>query len=151
MGIELGFVRDLQAMYQRSIRAQNESVPGTAFRYTAGHPDSNAIKTRTHCQYENIKTMKKHQFPYVALALAVFLMLLVMAGSRIGPNGNTTLPLLALLVMSEFGFFVTAFGAFFGIQHIRSIGIKSVYTVVTLLCLLFAIRFMWLGIALWPL
>ena len=95
--------------------------------------------------------MKKHQFPYIALGLAIFLMLLVMVGSKIGPNGNTMLPLLALLIMSEFGFFVTAFGAFFGIQHIRSFGIKPVYTVVTILCVLFSVRFMWLGINLWPL
>jgi len=95
--------------------------------------------------------MKKHQFPYIALGLAVFLMLLVMMGSKVGPNGNTTLPLLTLLIMSEFGFFVTAFGAIFGVQHIRSIGIKPVYTVVTVLCALFSVRFMWLGITLWPL
>lgn len=95
--------------------------------------------------------MKTINFPYIALALSSFLLLLVMKGSELSDDGTTLMPLLTLLVVSEFSFFVTAIGVYIGSQNIRMQGIQSVYTLATVLCLVLSIRFMFLGIELWPL
>ncbi|MDC9724956.1 MAG: hypothetical protein PSN44_03415 [Gammaproteobacteria bacterium] len=95
--------------------------------------------------------MKTINFPYIALGLSAFLLLVVMRGSVLNSEGVTSLPLLTLLVISEFSFFVTAIGVYIGAHNIKAAGIKSVYTVVTLLCLVLSIQFMLLGIKLWPL
>ena len=95
--------------------------------------------------------MKKYNFPYIALGLGLFLMLVVIKGSEIRSDGHTTIPLLSLLAISEFAFFVTAIGVYIGIKHILSVGNKLIYTAVTLFCILLSIRFLMLGIDLWPL
>ncbi len=46
--------------------------------------------------------MKTQDFPYIALALGAFLLLVVLKGSQIGSDGLSYLPLLTLLVVSEF-------------------------------------------------
>ncbi len=95
--------------------------------------------------------MKTHDFPYIALALGAFLLLVVLRGSQIASDGLTSLPLLTLLVVSEFSFFVNAIGAYIGFNHSRKTGFKPVYTMVSVLCLALSLYFMWLGIQLWPL
>lgn len=95
--------------------------------------------------------MKTYNFPYIALSLGLLLMLAVMKGSEIRGEGETALPVLTLLMISEFAFFVTAAGAYIGIRHSLSTGIKPVYTMITALCILLSVRFLFLGIDLWPL
>jgi len=95
--------------------------------------------------------MKTINFPYIALALTAFLLLLVLKGSELNSDGATMLPLLTLLVVSEFSFFVTAIAVYIGSQNIKAKGIGSIYSLVTLLCLALSIQFMLLGIKLWPL
>lgn len=95
--------------------------------------------------------MKSYNFPYIALSLGLLLMLVVMKGSEIRDDGMTALPVLTMLVISEFAFFVTAAGAYIGIRHSLSTGIKPVYTIITALCILVSVRFLFLGIDLWPL
>lgn len=95
--------------------------------------------------------MKTINFPYIAFGLCSFLLLLVMKGSETGNDGQTILPLLTLLVVSEFSFFVTAIGGYIGIKHSLVTSTKPIYMVITLLCILLSLRFMLLGIALWPL
>jgi len=95
--------------------------------------------------------MKTINFPYIALGLGAFLLLLVIGGSEINTDGTTVLPLLTLLVVSEFSFFVTAIAVYIGSQNIKAMGLKSFYSLTTLLCLFLSIQFMLLGIKLWPL
>ena len=95
--------------------------------------------------------MKLAALPYVAVGIGVPLMFLVIKGSETGSDGSTTMPLLTLLVVSEFAFFVTGIGAFIGVRHLRQEGIQPVYALVSVFCVLLAILFMWLGIKLWPL
>jgi len=95
--------------------------------------------------------MKTINFPYIALGLTAFLLLLVIKGSELNSDGTTTLPLLTLLVVSEFSFFVTAIAVYIGSHNIKAKGFRSLYSLVTLLCLALSIQFMLLGIQLWPL
>ena len=95
--------------------------------------------------------MKTQDFPYIALALGTFLLLVVFKGSQTGSDGLSYLPLLTLLVVSEFSFFVTIIGAYIGFNHGRKAGFKPIYSLITLLCLLLSLYFLWLGINLWPL
>jgi len=94
--------------------------------------------------------MKIETFPYIAAGVGILLMVLVIKGSETNVDGVTQIPLLTLLIVSEFAFFVTAFGAFIGFKQIRLKGMKLWYLAVSLFCVLMAIRFMWLGIELWP-
>jgi len=95
--------------------------------------------------------MKTINFPYLALGLTAFLLLVVLRGSAVNDDGTTVLPLLTLLVVSEGSFFITAIAVYIGSQNIKAMGINSVYSLVTLLCLVLSITFMLLGIELWPL
>ncbi|MGD8914611.1 MAG: hypothetical protein PVI97_17940 [Candidatus Thiodiazotropha sp.] len=94
--------------------------------------------------------MNKNNFPFVALGIGLFMMLFVMKGSETSDDGITAIPLLTLLVVSEFAFFVTAVGAYFGARHIQADGMKPLNTASTLICMLLSVGFLWLGIALWP-
>ena len=95
--------------------------------------------------------MKKINYPYIALGLGLFLMLVVIKGSEIRADGATAIPLLTLLIISEFAFFATAAGVYIGVKHILSDGMKIVYTAITVFCFLLSVRFMMYGIDLWPL
>jgi uncharacterized membrane protein len=94
--------------------------------------------------------MKKESFPFVASGLGLFLMLLLIKGSETGEDGSTLIPLLTLLVVCEFAFFVNAIGAYIGIKHTIATGLKPLYTVITLTCIVLAFLFAWIGISLWP-
>lgn len=95
--------------------------------------------------------MKTINFPYIAAGLGLMLMLVVMRGQQLDSDGQTVLPLLTLLVVSEFCFFVNAIGLYIGAKQIKSAGFQALYTVTTILCALLAIRFLFLGFSLWPL
>jgi len=94
--------------------------------------------------------MKSSPFPYIAAALGLTLLLAVTKGSDTDPQGETLLPLLTLLLMSEFGLILSAFGVYFGIRQIRSTGFTSGYAVATVVCGLLSVCFLYLGLQLWP-
>ncbi len=94
--------------------------------------------------------MKNHTFPYIAVGLGVILMLVVTKGNELRASGASEIPLLTLLVISEVAFFATAIGAFIGFKHIRTVGFKTSYSLVTAACVLLAGQFLWLGLGLWP-
>ncbi len=99
--------------------------------------------------------MKTINFPYLALAMGLFLWMVVDRGSQLGSNGEPALPLLTLLIANECAFFLTAVGAFIGIKYLKSINFKlsqkPLYTMTTVLNILLTIQFTLLGIKLWPL
>jgi len=94
--------------------------------------------------------MKTVNFPYLALPFGLVFMLAIMIGSETGSNGVTRIPLLTLLVMNEFAFIITAAGGYIGMKHMLSVGVRPVYATITIGCILLVIRFLLLGIALWP-
>jgi len=99
--------------------------------------------------------MKTYNFPYLAAALGLFLLLVINIGSRLGSDGATALPLLTLLIVNECAFFLSIAGVFIGIKQVSSgaqkFNLMSTYTIVIILCGLLTIVFALLGIKLWPL
>ncbi len=99
--------------------------------------------------------MKTINFPYLALALGLFLLMVVSKGSETDAAGITALPLLTLLIVNECAFFLSAVGAFIGIKHLKTINfnikLEPLYSMTTVLCILLTVQFTLLGIKLWPL
>ena len=98
-----------------------------------------------------ITGMKTYNFPYIASALGLILTFVIMRGSQLAEDGETALPLLTLLIVNEFAFFVTAIGTYIGINNTMKSGIKPAYVAMTVLCAILCIRFIFSGIELWPL
>lgn len=94
--------------------------------------------------------IEKYKFPYLALFLGAGTLLLVLGGSITDSNGETRIPLLTLLIISEFAFIITAVGVFLGGQHMRSHG-SILYKLTTAGCAIVSISAMYMGIKLWPL
>ena len=99
--------------------------------------------------------MKTLNFPYLAMALGIFLLLVITRGSETGSDGETALPLLTLLIINECAFILSAVGVFIGFKYLHTINfnfrLKPLYTMTTLVCVLLTIQFTLLGIKLWPL
>ena len=99
--------------------------------------------------------MKTVNFPYLALALGLFLLLVITRGSEADTNGVTALPLLTLLIINECGFILTAAGVYIGLKQLKTGGLgfkqNPLYSMTIILCILMAIAFTLLGIKLWPL
>jgi hypothetical protein len=101
------------------------------------------------------KYMKTVNFPYLALALGLFLLLVVSRGSETDAEGFTALPLLTLLIVNECAFFLTAAASFIGLKQLNSSGFNirknPLYFMTTVICILLTIQFTLLGFELWPL
>ena len=95
--------------------------------------------------------MTKNNFPYIALGLGLFFLGVVIIGGARGEDGSTALPLLTILVVSEFSFFVTAIGAYISVKKIFTSGFQLITAVVGVICAGLAIKFLMLGIEYWPL
>ena len=98
--------------------------------------------------------MKTVNFPYIALALGLFLLMVVTKGSEVTSEGITALPLLTLLIANECAFILTAIGSFIGFMQLKKTSFKvtlnPLYAMTTILCILLTIQFTLLGINLWP-
>lgn len=94
--------------------------------------------------------MTKDNFPYIAAILGLVLTVIVFKGSGLGDDGKTLVPLLTLLLVSEFGAIVTAIGAYLGGRHFLSTREISGHTAVTVLCVVLCVQFVLQGFNLWP-
>jgi len=74
----------------------------------------------------------------------------LLAAGALSPGGNYDLPLLTMLIVNEFGFFVTAIGAGVGINMLLKNGAQPSLVMVTIACALMAAGFLYLAIKLWP-
>ncbi len=95
--------------------------------------------------------MNKNNFPYIALALGIICMSIIIVGGEVNDNQLTKLPLLTLLLICEFAFFVCAIGAYISFRKIMSLGFAVLPIIVGVSCGLLAARFLILGIDFWPL
>ena len=94
--------------------------------------------------------MTKDNFPYIAVILGLILTAIVFKGSELRDDGSTLLPLLTLLLVSEFGAIVTAIGVYLGSKEYLSTRKFSGYTAITILCAVLCVQFVIRGFNLWP-
>jgi small neutral amino acid transporter SnatA (MarC family) len=94
--------------------------------------------------------MKKTNFPFIAFGLGLFLMGVLIKTGAAAPGAELVLPLLTVLIISEFGFIVMAIAVFFGAQTLTKNGFEIVLAIVTLLCGMLGVEFMLIGVAHWP-
>lgn len=94
--------------------------------------------------------MNRFSFPWVALTLGIIIAIVLQKAGALDTGGEYALPLLTLLIMVEFGVFVTAIGAVLGVRTLIGQGFSPFLFVVTLCCGMLSIGFLYLGFILWP-
>ena len=94
--------------------------------------------------------MGKLTFPWLALGLGLLVATGLLASGALWPGGNYELPLLTMLIVNEFGFFVTAIGAGVGINSLVKDGAQPSLLMVIIACAVMAAGFLYLAIKLWP-
>jgi len=94
--------------------------------------------------------MKKTNFPFIAFGLGLFLMGILIKTGAADPDAELVLPLLTVLIISEFGFIVMAVAVFLGAQALVKKGFEIVLAIVTLLCGMLGVEFMVIGLEHWP-
>jgi hypothetical protein len=94
--------------------------------------------------------MSKSNFPFIALALGLFLIGVLFKTGAADPDAELVLPLLTVLIISEFGFIVMAVAVFLGGQTLAKNSFDIVLAVVTLLCGMLGVEFMLIGLNHWP-
>mgnify|MGYP001828781321 CR=1 FL=1 len=94
--------------------------------------------------------MGKLTFPWMAMGMGLLVAVGLVASGVLSPEANYDLPLLTMMIVNEFGFFVTAIGAGIGINTLLREGRQPVLLMVTITCALMAAGFLYLAIRLWP-
>jgi small neutral amino acid transporter SnatA (MarC family) len=94
--------------------------------------------------------MKKTNFPFIAFGLGLFLMGILVTTGATDPGTDLVLPLLTVLIISEFGFILMAVAVYLGGQTLAKNGFEIVLAIATLLCGMLGVEFMLIGVAHWP-
>ena len=94
--------------------------------------------------------MTRTNFPFIALALGLFLMAVLIKTGATDAGAESMLPLLTVLIISEFGFIVMAIAVFLGGKTLLKNGFDIVLAVVTLLCGMLGVEFLLIGLSNWP-
>lgn len=94
--------------------------------------------------------MQKIHLPYLALPLGIFFIFIIIIGSKENTDGITRIPLLSMLIMNEFAFFLSAGATYIGIKHLQKTGFQALYGTVSALCFTLTLSFIYLGLQLWP-
>lgn len=94
--------------------------------------------------------MKIQAFPWIALSLGLLVAVVLLGSGVLRPSEEYALPLLTMLIVDEFGFFLSAIGAGIGFRVIATQGVRASLLVTTLGCALLAAGFLYMGIKLWP-
>jgi hypothetical protein len=89
-------------------------------------------------------------FPWLALSLGLLVALGLTGSGALGPAEAYRLPVLTLLIINEFGFFLTAIGAGIGINRLLAQGMQPGLLFSAIGCGVLAAGFLYLGIRLWP-
>jgi hypothetical protein len=92
---------------------------------------------------------KKFPFTWTAAGLGLILALVLALGSGADPDTSRRLPLLTLLFISEFGFLITAAGAFWGFKTRGRQDAETASLIAALACVALAVAFMLMGVGLW--
>jgi len=94
--------------------------------------------------------MTKLGFPWLALGMGLLVAIGLLASGVLSPEADYDLPLLTMMIVNEFGFFVTAIGAGIGINALLKDGMQPRMLIVTVGCAVMAAGFLYLAIKLWP-
>ncbi len=89
-------------------------------------------------------------FPWLALGLGLLIALVLIFGGAIGSETERRLPLLMLLMIAEFGFFLNLIGAWLAVRQMIRQGVGQGVMLSASGCTVLAIGFAWLGLQLWP-
>lgn len=95
--------------------------------------------------------MLKIPFSYTALALGLPLLVLLLLSAPESAGENPKLPLLMILITSEFGAIVTAIGTITGVMRIQKAGLNYTLLATSIVCGLLSIKFLLIGLSYWPL
>ena len=79
----------------------------------------------------------------------LFAVVLIASGA-IGSETERSLPLLMLLMIAEFGFFLNLIGAGLAVRQMMHQGVSAGVVLSASGCAVLAIGFAWLGLQLWP-
>lgn len=94
--------------------------------------------------------MQNFSYPWLALGLGLLVAFGLLQSGALPADGDYALPMLTMLIINEFGFFVTAIGAGVGINKLRAGGFRLPMLLATLGCSVLAAGFLYLGIQIWP-
>jgi len=94
--------------------------------------------------------MGKLGFPWLAMGMGLLVAIGLVASGVLSSGENYDLPLLTMMIVNEFGFFVTAIGAGVGINTLLRDGVQPPLLMVTISCAVMAAGFLYLAIKLWP-
>ena len=89
----------------------------------------------------------QRSYPWLALGLGLLLALLLM---RFAPAEAGGMPLLTALLISEFGFLLTAIAAAISVRDLLRKGFRAVYLLLLAGNALLAMNFLRMGLAFWP-
>ncbi len=76
--------------------------------------------------------------------------IVLIAGGAVGPEAGRSLPLLTLLMIAEFGFFLNVIGAWLAVRQLIQQGLNPGVILSASGCTVLAVGFAWLGLQLWP-
>ena len=91
----------------------------------------------------------KKSIPWLALGIGLLLALLLLRFSPLTASSGFILPMLTALLMSEFGFIITAIGAGISVSDLLKQGVKLRPAALLIGNLLLALNFMNQGLSLW--
>ena len=94
--------------------------------------------------------MNNISFPWLALGLGLVVAIGLAMSGAFSPEGTYKLPLLTMLIVNEFGFFVTAIGAGLGINALIKKGLNPALLGISIADAVLATMFLYLGIQMWP-
>jgi hypothetical protein len=94
--------------------------------------------------------MAKLSFPWLALGMGLLVAAGLLTSGALSPDASYKLPHLTMLIVNEFGFFVTAIGAGVGINTLTKEGMQTPLLAVIIGCAIMAAGFLYLAIRLWP-
>ncbi len=91
----------------------------------------------------------RKSIPWLTLGIGLLLSLLLLRFSPLTTSSGFILPMLTALLMSEFGFIITAIGAGISVSDLLKQGIKLRPAALLIGNLLLALNFMNQGLSLW--
>jgi hypothetical protein len=92
----------------------------------------------------------KEAYPRLALTLGLVIALVLLATGGADLSSAPAIPLLTVLILCEFGFILTAIGAFTAVRRLIAGGFAARALSEALGCIVLAVAFAALGLARWP-